>query len=60
MKIILDDLPIEVLETYDTIEKLLSSKERIIENNKQVSDCILLMLNNLYENGRVGVSKKEA
>ena len=52
MKIILDNLPIEVLETYDTIEKLLSPKERIIENNKQISDCILLMLNNLYEDGR--------
>lgn len=52
MKIELDNLPIEVLETYDTIEKLLSSEERIIKNNKQASDCILLMLNNLYENGR--------
>lgn len=60
MKIILDDLPIEILEVYDIIEKLLSPDERIISNNKQVSDCILLMLNNLYENGRVGVSKKEA
>lgn len=60
MKIILDDSPIEVLEVYDTIEKLLSPNERIIKENKQVSDCILLMLNNLYENGRVGVSKKEA
>lgn len=60
MKIILDDLPIEVLEVYDTIEKLLSPNERIINENKQASDCILLMLNNLYENGRVGASKKEA
>lgn len=48
MKVQLDNMPIEVLETYDTIEKLLSPKERLIESNKQVSDCILLMLNNLY------------
>ena len=59
MKIILDNLPIEVLETYDTIEKLLSPKERIIENNKQISDCILLMLNNLYEDGRRDVLKRK-
>lgn len=52
MKIELDNLPTKVLETYDTIEKLLSPKERVVENNKQASDCILLMLNNLYENGR--------
>ena len=59
MRIILDNLPIEVLETYDTIEKLLSPNERIINNNKQASDCILLMLNNLYEDGRDDRIKKE-
>ena len=59
MKIILDNLPIEVLEAYDTIEKLLSPNERIVTNNKQVSDCILLILNNLYEDGRDDRIKKE-
>ena len=49
MKIKLDDLPIEVLEAYDTIEVLLSPKEKIFSKNKQMSDCILLILNNLYE-----------
>lgn len=59
MKIILDNLPIEVLEVYDTIEKLLSPNERIINENKQASECILLMLNNLYEDGRADISKKK-
>ena len=48
MKIKLDNLPTEVLESYDVIEKLLSPNERIFENNKVVSECILLILNNLY------------
>lgn len=48
MEIKLDNLPIEILEAYDTIEKLLSPDERIVSKNKQVSDCILLILNNLY------------
>lgn len=60
MKITLDNLPIEVLEVYDTIEKLLSPNKKIINKNKQTNDCILLMLNNLYENGRVDTVKKEA
>lgn len=49
MKIIFDNLPIQVLEAYDTIEKLLSPDERIIDANHTVSDCILMILNNLYE-----------
>lgn len=48
MKIRPDNLPMEVLEVYDTIEKLLSPKERIVKKNIQASDCILMMLNNLY------------
>jgi hypothetical protein len=62
MEIILDNLPIEVLEAYDTIEKLLSPDERIISKNKQTSDCLLLILNNLYfkncENGKL-VKRKQ-
>lgn len=50
MKDLNTEYPIEVLEVYDTIEKLLSPKERIYSENKQVSDCILMMLNNLYKN----------
>lgn len=44
----LDELPLPVYEVYETIEKLLSPEEKIIESNHAVSDCILLMLNNLY------------
>lgn len=44
-----EDLPIEILEVYDTIEKLLSPDERIINNNRQASRCILLMLKDLYD-----------
>lgn len=44
-----DNLPIEVLEAYDTIEKLLSPGERIVEANKTVSDCLLMILNKLYK-----------
>ena len=43
------EYPIEVLEVYDTIEKLLSPKNRIVKENSAMSKCILIMLNDLYE-----------
>ena len=43
------EYPLEVLEVYDTIEKMLSPNERIFETNKQMSNCIITMLNHLYE-----------
>lgn len=48
----LDNLPIHVYEVYETIERLLSPEEKIVEMNPQISDCILLMLNNLYNSNQ--------
>jgi hypothetical protein len=53
----LDELPMPVYEVYEAIEKLLSPGERIIENNHAVADCILLMLNNLYNTDPNGKSE---
>ena len=52
MKIILDELPMPILEAYDNIEKLLSEDDRIINKNKGTSDILLFILNQLYEDGR--------
>jgi len=45
----LDDLPIEILEVYDAIEKLLAPGKRIVEENKAVSNSVLYMLKSLHK-----------
>lgn len=46
-----DNYPIEVLETYEVIEDLfVSSKPNALSKRNQIkSDCLLLILNDLYE-----------
>ena len=51
-----EDLPIEILEVYDTIEKLLSPDEMIINKNKQASNCILFMLKSLFDFNNVDIA----
>lgn len=47
-KEIMHDPPVEVLETYDIIEKLLHPGERIYSVNPQVSKVIESLLTDLY------------
>lgn len=42
------DTPVEVLEVYDIIEKLLHPNERIYQVNPQVSKIIEMLLTDLY------------
>ena len=42
------DTPVEVLEVYDIIEKLLHPNERIHSVNPQVSKIIEMLLTDLY------------
>lgn len=44
----LDDLPLEILEAYEVIEKLLSPRERVTENDT-TAYCLLLILKKLYD-----------
>lgn len=45
------DYPEKVLESYDTIEKLIVSKKKqpIVTYNSVTAECLLDILNNLYE-----------
>ena len=45
------DYPIEVLEAYDVIEKLLPSEdgEPIAKSNGTVADMLLFLLDSLYQ-----------
>lgn len=55
----LDELPIEVYEVYETIEKLLMPGEKIMNENSNIADCILLVLNNLYNLDPNGKTEKD-
>jgi len=46
-----NELPEMVLEAYDTIEKLLAPTDQqpIFSNNSVTSNCLLMILNDLYE-----------
>lgn len=43
------DPPVEVLETYDIIEKLLHPGDRIYAVNPQVSKVVMMLLKDLYD-----------
>jgi hypothetical protein len=44
----IEEVPVEVLETYNIIEKLLHPGDRIYAVNPQVSKVIEMLLNDLY------------
>ena len=56
------DYPYLVLEAYDTIEKLLVPKGRqpLVNFNSTTSNCLLMILNDLYETNSDNLTPSEA
>lgn len=58
-EIILDNLPIQVYEVYEIIEKLFVPEGNLYHENPQLSNCLLLILNNLYYTDPNGKDKED-